>query len=231
MKGDMRRADRLFRIVQLLRTRRLTTAAWLARELEVSQRTIYRDVHALGLSGVPIEGEAGVGYRLRGFDLPPLMFDEREIEALVLGARFVRSWSDPELARAATQALSKVESALPERLRPRLDDISLFAPRYGNEQPVAEQLRPLRAAIVERRRVRFSYRREDGKRSARTVRPVGLFFWGYNWTLVAWCELRDDFRSFRLDRMTSPRRLESGFEPEPGKRLVDYFERINEDQA
>src|SRR5580693_4304739 len=118
----MRRAARLFRIVQRLRRRGATTAAQLAELLEVSERTVYRDVRDLILSGVPIRGEAGVGYALpRDFDLPPLMFDAEEIEALVLGARIVQSWGDPELARAAESVLSKVESVIPERLRDRVN--------------------------------------------------------------------------------------------------------------
>src|SRR5437899_1479879 len=110
----MRRADRLFQIVQRLRRRGVTTAAQLAQALEVSERTVYRDVRDLQLSGVPILGEAGVGYALpRGFDLPPLMFTEEELEALVVGARMVQAWGDQKLARAAEDALSKIETVVP----------------------------------------------------------------------------------------------------------------------
>src|ERR1700736_2952047 len=127
----MRRADRLFRIVQLLRRRKLTTAKQLADELEVSERTVYRDVADLVGSGVPIRGEAGVGYALeRGFDLPPLMFTEDELEALVLGARVVESWADASLAQAARQVLEKVEAVLPERLQDRVSRAALFAPGF-----------------------------------------------------------------------------------------------------
>lgn len=127
----MRRADRLFQIIQLLRRRHVVTAAYLARELEVSERTVYRDVRDLISSGVPIEGEAGVGYMLRkGFDLPPLMFTDTEIEAMVLGARVVSSWGDAALARAARDALARVESVLPDRLRSRLQDTRLYAPGF-----------------------------------------------------------------------------------------------------
>src|SRR5205085_12195487 len=125
----MRRADRLFRIVQSLRRRRATTARELAQALEVSERTVYRDVRDLLLSGVPIQGEAGVGYALdRSFDLPPLMFNEEELEALVLGARIVRAWADKKLARAAEEALQKIESVLPPPLRPRMGVAGLFGP-------------------------------------------------------------------------------------------------------
>src|SRR5947209_20043905 len=127
----MRRADRLFRIVQRLRRRGATTARQLADALEVSERTVYRDIRDLTTSGVPIQGEAGVGYALdRSFDLPPLMFDETEIEALVLGARIVKAWADPQLAGAAEEALRKIESILPPRLRERLSEAALFAPGF-----------------------------------------------------------------------------------------------------
>jgi predicted DNA-binding transcriptional regulator YafY len=126
----VRRADRLFRLVQLLRRRRVNTATRLADELEVSERTIYRDVQDLIVSGVPIQGEAGVGYALpHGFDLPPMMFTAEEIEALVLGARIVASWTDQSLAKAAGGVLGKIEAVLPERLKPALDRTSLFAPK------------------------------------------------------------------------------------------------------
>ena len=128
----MRRAERLSQIVQLLRSRNVTTAARLAEDLEVSERTIYRDILDLVSSGVPIDGEAGVGYIMRGgFDLPPLMFTREEIEALVLGARVVESWTDPAMARAARDVLSKIEAVLPERLKAGLAEIALFAPRIG----------------------------------------------------------------------------------------------------
>jgi predicted DNA-binding transcriptional regulator YafY len=127
----MRRADRLFQLIQLLRRRDVATAAWLAVELEVSERTVYRDVRDLVLSGVPIEGEAGVGYILRrGFDLPPLMFTEAELEAMVLGARVVTSWGDAGLARGARDALARVESVLPDRLKQKLEKTPLFAPSF-----------------------------------------------------------------------------------------------------
>src|SRR5438067_8044689 len=124
----MRRADRLFRIVQRLRRRGATTARDLAQALEVSERTVYRDVRDLLLSGVPIQGEAGVGYALdRSFDLPPLMFDEEEIEALVLGARIVRAWADAKLARSAEEALQKIEAVLPSHLKDKLASTALYA--------------------------------------------------------------------------------------------------------
>jgi predicted DNA-binding transcriptional regulator YafY len=222
----MRRADRLFQIIQLLRRKRVLTAATLAEELEVSERTIYRDVRDLVISGVPIEGEAGVGYMLRrGFDLPPLMFNETEIEAMVLGARVVTSWGDAALAKAAGDALARVEAALPDRLKDRLNSTPLYAPGFHIPPKTAESLTTLRDAIERRLKVWMAYTGGDGEDTERTVRPVGLFFWGNTWSLSAWCELRDDFRSFRLDRIRDLRPREERFVDEPGRTLEDYFKR------
>ena len=219
----MRRADRLFRIVQRLRRRGATTAAQLAELLEVSERTVYRDVRDLILSGVPIRGEAGVGHALpRDFDLPPLMFDAEEIEALVLGSRIVQSWGDPELARAAESILSKVEAVLPERLRSRVAETALFALNFHGS-PGGEPLRLLRTAIRSQRKVAVGYLTEEGVPTQRTIRPLGLFYWRSSWSVGAWCELRHDFRSFRLDRMHDLKMLEVGFAPEPGRQLADFF--------
>jgi predicted DNA-binding transcriptional regulator YafY len=223
----VRRADRLFQLIQLLRRRNVATAAWLARELEVSERTVYRDVRDLMLSGVPIEGEAGVGYLLRrGFDLPPLMFSEAEIEAMVLGARVVTSWGDAGLAKAAAEALARVEAILPERLKSRLNGTPLYAPGFHVPAAVVERLASLRRAIDQRRAVQLAYTAAGGEATDRTVRPLGLFFWGYGWSLAAWCELRTDFRSFRLDRIRELRVLPERFADEPGRTLQDYFSRM-----
>src|SRR4051812_39275569 len=167
----MRRADRLFQIVQRLRRHgAVVTAAALAHELEVSERTVYRDVADLVASGVPITGEAGVGYRLpRGaFDLPPLMFTEDEIEALVLGARVVESWADPALARAAADVLAKVEVVLPPALRERIAGATLFALNLRERAAESGHLTTLRAAVRERRKVRLAYVDRGGQPTART---------------------------------------------------------------
>jgi predicted DNA-binding transcriptional regulator YafY len=226
----MRRADRLFQIIQLLRRKRVLTAAALAEDLEVSERTVYRDIHDLVRSGVPIEGEAGVGYMLRrGFDLPPLMFSEVEIEAMVLGARVVTSWGDAALAKAAGEALARVEAALPDRLQARLNQTPLYAPGFHVPNPMMAWLGELRTAIEGRRRVHLLYTAIDAPQTDRCVRPLGLFFWGSTWSLTAWCELREDFRSFRLDRINEMRVLEERYPEEPGKTLDDYFRRMDDD--
>src|SRR6185503_6273124 len=199
----MRRADRLFRIVQLLRRRRtVVTAAQIAAKLEVSERTVYRDIGDLIQSGTPIAGEPGVGYRLQpGYDLPPLMFDREEIQALVLGARIVRQVGDPALARASESILSKVAAVLPKDLEPLLADARLYMPGRARNETSSAGLAVAREALIARCRLHMRYANERGDETQRTVRPLGVFFWGRIWTLAAWCELRDGFRNFRLDRV------------------------------
>jgi len=222
----MRRADRLFRLVQVLRARRFATARSLAESLEVSERTVYRDVRDLSLSGVPIEGEAGVGYALRrDFDLPPLMFDYDEIEALTAGARMVQAWSSPKLARAAQAALDKIAAALPAEKRVAMERTRLYAPSFHVDRELGKVLDTMREAIVGGRRLAFGYRDQEGKPSERSVRPLGLYFWGERWTLAAWCEMRADFRNFRLDRVTGAA-IGNRFPDEPGKRLADFLRRV-----
>ena len=198
----MRRADRLFRIVQQLRKRRLTTAAEIAAELEVSTRTIYRDVQDLIDSGVPIEGEAGVGYRLQnGFELKPMTFTVEELEALVLGARMVQSWGDPDLGAAVRSAMIKIESVLPEPLQASMLKTALFGPPYRVRTEASEQLRRLRHAIGNERWIWLRYVDAAEAETERTIIPLGLYFWGKEWTLAAYCWLRADYRSFRVDRV------------------------------
>ncbi len=220
----MRRADRLFQIVQLLRRRRtVTTAKQIAEKLEISERTVYRDIRDLVLAGTPIDGEAGVGYRIRpGYDLPPLMFDREEIQALVLGARIVRQVGDPALVRASESILAKVATVLPKDLEPLLAETRLFAPATRSRAQSADALAVAREALVDRRRMRIRYANERGDTTERTVRPLGVFFWGKTWTLAAWCELRVDFRNFRLDRVSESTLLDT-FEDEPGRTLKDLL--------
>jgi len=198
----MRRADRLFQIIQLLRGRRLTTAADLARELEISTRTVYRDVQDLLESGVPIEGEAGVGYRLRkGFELPAMTFTVDELQALVLGGRLVEAWADPDLGVAVRGAMKKIESVLPEPLQESMLRTALFGPPGRIAVRAPEPLPRLRHAISNERWVCLRYTDGDGQQTERTVVPLGLYFWGRQWLLAAYCLLRNDYRSFRVDRV------------------------------
>jgi predicted DNA-binding transcriptional regulator YafY len=222
----VRRADRLFRIVQLLRRRRTaTTAAQIAERLHVSERTVYRDVQDLVRAGTPIDGEAGVGYRLRSdYDLPPIMFDRDEIQALVLGARIVRQYGDPLLARASDSILDKVASVVPKDLEPLLAETRLYVPSIGGAALSPDVSVVVREALIARHKLRFTYANEQGDGTERTVRPLGMFFWGRVWTLAAWCELRNDFRNFRLDRIGAPARTDT-FEDEPGRTLRDLLTR------
>ncbi len=223
----MRRADRLFRIVQLLRAGRLSTARSLAQKLEVSERTIYRDIQELQLSGMPIEGEAGVGYTLRrDFDIPPLMFDRQEITALVLGARMVKAWGGTEMAEAANNALRKIEVVLPPDLRDRIDQVQLYAPGFRVSKELRHRLDSLHHAAIDRTVLEVEYTSEAGDLTRRRIRPLALVFWGGAWTLVGWCELRRDFRSFRVDRMQSISILDEIFTPQPGQTLADFLKQV-----
>lgn len=225
----MRRADRLFQIVQYLRGGRLVTAARLAEDLEVSERTIYRDMADLQASGVPVDGEAGVGYVMRaGFDLPPLMFTRDEIVALVAGARLVRAWGGAAMARAAEEALVKIEAILPDAERHRANEVGIHALGLKAGDGVRETIDEIERAVAAKRKLSLSYIDAEGQATLRVVRPLGQWFWGKVWTLVAWCELREDFRMFRLDRISRLDVSHETFRPERGKTLRDFY-RMMED--
>ncbi len=212
----MNRTSRLFRLMDALRGRRRpVSAARLAEELAVSVRTVYRDMQALADLGAPIEGEAGVGYLLRaGFFLPPLMFSEEELEALVLGARWVKGQGDPALARAADSALAKIATASPQDLRDKLAETGLWAPRFNGTPPMPD-LALIRAAIRRERKLAISYVDAAGEQTHRTIWPVVLAFFEGVRLIGAWCELRGDFRHFRADRIV---RLELTDIPYPSSR-------------
>ena len=200
----MRPADRLFQIILMLRNGRIVTARALAEALEVSERTIYRDIADLVASGAPIDGEAGVGYRLRrGYQVPPLMFSGDELEALVIGAKLVQAWGDSALGKAAGQAMARIEAVLPRALEERIagSDLRFCAPGFMQPAPLREPMTLLRDGMEKGLKVRVRYRRADGEISQRTLWPLGLVFWGHCWTLGAWCELRQGFRTFRVDRI------------------------------
>lgn len=220
----MRRADRLFQIVQLLRNRRSVTARFLAERLSVSERTIYRDIQDLSLSGVPVEGEAGVGYILRhSLDIPPLMFSEDEIQAIVLGARMVGTWGGQGLSQAARNAVDKIEGALPEDLRHLTQQSHLYSLPYEFESETYANIDVLRKAIHKKQVINFNYIRIDDTPSHRSARPLALYFWGRVWTLTSWCLLRDSFRNFRIDRMHNIQLSGEIFTDEPGCSLQDYI--------
>lgn len=222
----MRRADRLFQIVQYLRGGRLVTAAQLAEKLEVTPRTIYRDVADLIGSGVPIEGEAGVGYLMRdGYDLPPMMFTSDEIVSLVAGARLIRAFGGARMAAAAEEALIKINAVLPDAARARSEAVQVHAINgQETDHVLRARIDQVERAANDHILLDMHYADEDQRPSERRVRPLGLWFWGKVWTMVCWCELRQDFRMFRLDRIENL--SEAGkFKPKPGQTLRDYYRR------
>ncbi|MBD8881694.1 MULTISPECIES: helix-turn-helix transcriptional regulator [Rhodanobacter] len=226
----MRRADRLFLIIHALRGRRTALPARnLAETLGVSLRTVYRDVADLQLSGVPIEGEAGVGYVLRkGSDIPPLMFTADELESLVVGTRFVRAFAGDRLAAGAQAALLKIEAVLPPELRERASRTRIYAPvwRDQGKADFAARIDSLHAAIEARHVLRMEYSDEAGKASEREIEPLCLAFWGGKWTLGAWCRLREGFRNFRPDRIVLCIASGERFDDRPGRNLEAYLQAV-----
>ena len=201
----MSRTARLFLLMDVLRAKRQpVTAAALGAAMNVSERTIYRDIGTLVELGAPIDGEAGIGYVLRtGFFMPPLMFSADEIEALVLGARWVRRQGDEALAKAASNALAKIAAAAPKDLRDIMAETSLWVPIGAAACAAAGDafVQPAREAIRHEHKLCIGYRDEAGAVSERTVWPIALAFFEGSRLLAAWCELRGDFRHFRIDRI------------------------------
>lgn len=226
----MYKAERLFQLAVLLRRSRTITARELAGELGVSERTIYRDIQSLILSGVPVEGEAGVGYILRrDFDLPPLMFTNEEAQALLLGARMVQAWGDPSLEQAARGVLDKVRAVSDRSLLENLDSQLMQVPGFHIAPSLREKMGLVREGMGRHRKLKFNYTRADGRSALRTVRPLGLFFWGSTWSFAAWCELRKAFRNFRVDRMEAVVVTDESFVTEPGKTLEEYIRAIEKE--
>ncbi|TQV88111.1 helix-turn-helix transcriptional regulator [Aliikangiella coralliicola] len=221
----MRRADRLFQITQILRNKRLVTAKQLSERLEVSERTIYRDIQDLSLSGVPIESEAGVGYMLRhSLDIPPIMFDADELEAILLGVKMIKAWSGNELGQSAESALDKIEAVLPQELKTHLSSSKLFVPNFSIPNRHKNNFEALRQAINKKNIVKVDYQKLNGEFSTRDLCPLGMYYWGKIWTLVAWCQLRDSFRAFRVDRIMTINTTGEKFRDADGKSLDDYIE-------
>ena len=222
----MRKSERLFKLVTLLQGRRTAiTAQTLADALGVTMRTVYRDIQALVLSGVPIDGEAGVGYRLRkGFDLPPLMFQSEEVTALLVGSRMVQAWTDPELALAAKQAETKILAALTPQM---LIGVSRLAYRIPNfPRPENEVHGLLRKACEARQKISITYLDMKEQQSTRILWPFGLVGWGDHWTLLAWCEKRDDYRNFRFDRIQDITPLTENYPQHPQRNLEHYLTHV-----
>lgn len=216
--GPMRRADRLFQIIQILRrTSAPLTAEAIAVELETSKRTVYRDIAALIGQRVPIRGEAGIGYVLEGgFDLPPLMLTADEIEAAVLGAQWVSTRGDPALARAARDLIAKISAAVPERLRPYVSDPASGMPPAWRNAPDAIDMVQVRAWIHAGRKISLTYTDERGQGTERVIWPVTVGYLETVRHLIGWCELRRDFRHFRTDRIIAATFLDERYPDRPG---------------
>ncbi|WP_170413865.1 helix-turn-helix transcriptional regulator [Ruegeria atlantica] len=219
----MRRTDRLFDIIQILRDGKLYRAQDIADRLEVSVRTIYRDMDTLVASGVPVEGERGVGYMVREqITLPPLNLTPAELEALNLGMAIVAEAADPDLKAAAESLADKIDAVLPTQVVAEADSWKFAVYPFADAARGLAHMAPIRAAIKSRQKLRLSYRRIDGVLTERVIRPLHMEYWGRVWTLTAWCELRQGFRVFRIDLIEAISPLPEVFADEPGKRLSDY---------
>lgn len=223
----MRRTDRLFDLVTALRDGRLHRAQDLADRLEVSVRTIYRDMETLQASGIPVEGERGVGYMLTApVTLPPLNLTLAELEALELGMAVVAEAADPELQKAARSLSAKIDAVLPDDRGPPKAGWGFAVYPFADAARGFRHMPSLRAAIRARQKLDLAYRDAEGRPSSRIIRPLQMEYWGRVWTLTAWDETRGDFRSFRVDRIEEIRALPELFVDEPGKSLADYLDRI-----
>ncbi|MEP4038177.1 YafY family protein [Pseudophaeobacter sp.] len=219
----MRRTDRLFEIIQILRDGKLHLARDIAARLEVSTRTIYRDMDTLVASGVPVEGERGVGYMVREqITLPPLTLTPEELEALNLGMAIVAEAADADLKSAAQSLATKVDAVLPTEVIAEADAWKFAVYPFADVARGFAHMPTLRAAIKSRQKLALHYRRLDGTLTDRIIRPLHMEYWGRVWTLTAWCETRGDFRVFRVDLIEEVRALPELFLDEPGKTLADY---------
>ena len=218
----MRRAERLFQIIQILRRskRNPIRANDIASELEISLRTVYRDIAQLLAERVPIRGEAGIGYILEdGFDMPPLMLTADEIEAAMLGAQWVIGRGDEALARAARDMVAKIGAVVPPHLKPLALDSTLVSSQWRKIAPDACDMARMRASIHAQTKVTLLYSDEQGRESQRTIWPIAVSYWELVRVVVAWCELRNDFRSFRTDRVRHADFLSDRY-PVPRTRLT-----------
>jgi predicted DNA-binding transcriptional regulator YafY len=221
----MRRTDRLFDLIQILRDGRLHRAKDIAQTLEVSVRTVWRDMATLMASGLPVEGERGVGYMLSApITLPPVALTREELEALRLGVMLVASAADPSLARAATSLRAKIAAVTPGGTEEAGAETFVFSsPEAAKAAP---HLGLIRRALREHLTLAMTYRDLKGEESQRRIRPLQLEFWGRAWTLTAWCETTNDFKVFRVDLVLSLQADGGAFLPEPGKTVEDYLARL-----
>ncbi|AEI94445.1 MULTISPECIES: helix-turn-helix transcriptional regulator [Roseobacter] len=219
----MRRTDRLFDIIQILRDGNLHRAQDMAEQLEVSTRTIYRDMDTLVASGVPVQGERGVGYMItEAITLPPLTLSVAEMEALNLGIAIVGEAADPDLKAAALSLGAKIDAVSPSRVIAQADEWKFAVYPFADATRAFAHMPTLRAAIKARQKVELNYQSKRNARTRRIVRPLHMEYWGRIWTLTAWCELRQAFRVFRVDLIETAQALPELFVDEPGKTLADY---------
>lgn len=219
----MRRAERLFRLVSELRARGVCRAEDLAAYFEISVRTVYRDIAHLQASGLPIEGEAGVGYILRpGFDLPAMTFTFEQLDALAIGLSFVEVAGDKALSGAAQEVRAKIQASLPEPEKRKLENAPLFASRRDGR--AAPWMKIVRRAIRERVVLRLRYEDAEGCLSDRRVKPLAIWAFTDGWLFAAWCERRSDFRAFRLDRIAKLEETGDRFDDNPEQNLQAYLQ-------
>ena len=223
----MRKAERLFQLVTLLKGRRLAiTAKTLSETLEVSERTIYRDIQALTLSGIPIEGEAGIGYILPShFELPPLMFSVDELMALMLGSKMVQAWSDKTLAKSAASAFEKIEAIIPEHLQQN-QTMPFIVPDFHIDKIYSNYSVIIRQAIQQFKVLKISYIDAKKDNSIREIEPLSLVFWGGTWTIIAFCKLRSHYREFRIDRIQTLNITQAQFSTSESKNITHYLEQL-----
>ncbi len=224
----MRRADRLIKITHFLRQRRQAiTAQQVAETFGICKRTVYRDIQCLMDAGVPIKGEAGVGYSIdKQYYLPPITFDSDELEAIGLGINMVRQWTDSQFADKADSALEKIKAVLPARLQGELKQIITYAVPTRPKVPWTVNFSELREHIRVHHKIRIVYVDQNRQQSTRTLRPLALFFFNPVWLLVSWCEKRQDFRNFRLDRIQKLTLVDEVFEDDADKNLAAYLRQL-----
>ncbi len=224
----MRRTDRLFDLILLLRDGRLHKAEDLAERLEVSVRTIYRDMDTLQLSGVPVAGERGLGYMMTApITLPPLNLTLPELEALHLGMAVVGEAADPELQEAARTLSAKIDAVLPEDRSAPQTGWGFAVYPFADAAQGFRFMPQIRSAIRSRQKLQIAYAKPNAPVTERVIRPLQMEYWGRVWTATCWCELRDDFRAFRVDRIRSLKVLAELFVEEQGKSLADYLEQVD----
>ncbi len=220
----MSRTDILFQMTQIIRSRKYTTAAYLADRLNLSVRTVYRYINDLTLAGVPVISQTGKGYWLdKSFDMPPIQLSADELLALSLGSQLVKAVADPFLADAAQQLVDKVEAVIPKSHQHILYQSKIHAPLSLIDKQTGEFLGLIRRAVDQRLKLELNYQDKHGQTTIRLIWPLALAFWGRSWTVAAWCEHRQAFRAFRIDRIASLNIQPDAYPNQPGRTLADFI--------